>query len=465
MDISKSIYIGKMRGVPNHTKSTRPKRKSKSKHQPDPSPKSIPRSSTGDKLQPNNPPRKGVIRMITGGLVGGDSQIARKAQMGSSASQGHDLSPLTLGEVPLRRTCVLKFLVVDIPFAYNVILGRPTLNSFRAIISTYHMKIKFPVERGVGEDKADPLKEVDWPGKRDEIAKKKSKLTNLPSSLHTPTVLDKAYDDHASWHSHLSPYPRYSLRMHVTTMSSQVRGLIQYYRNQESQSYRPSLKRLPYDDSLFSESLYRTLDALSRGSRLGTFQDRPSRVSFIAAKLMHSPTTWVYPFGLWAFRCDIDTPFDVSGGGQIPIYYVSKVLNEVEERYPPLEKMALALVITVRRLRSYFISHPIGGKDVECVVKFDFKASNNETEYEALVLGMRMTRDAGAMHLIAYFDSQLIVKQVKGKYKAKEESMIQYLQQIEDLKTKFKSFQLQQIPMEDNAKSDYLSELTNALED
>ncbi|KAL0295010.1 UNVERIFIED_CONTAM: hypothetical protein Sangu_3206600 [Sesamum angustifolium] len=67
--------------------------------------------------------------------------------------------------------------------------------------------------------------------------------------LDTPTALDKAYDDHAPKHNHLSPYPRYNLRMHVTAMIPQVRGLIPYYRNWESQSYRPSLKRLRYDDS------------------------------------------------------------------------------------------------------------------------------------------------------------------------------------------------------------------------
>ncbi|KAL0309406.1 UNVERIFIED_CONTAM: hypothetical protein Sradi_5882900 [Sesamum radiatum] len=35
--------------------------------------------------------------------------------------------PLTLGTVRLRKTCLLKFLVVDIPSAYNIILGRPKL--------------------------------------------------------------------------------------------------------------------------------------------------------------------------------------------------------------------------------------------------------------------------------------------------------------------------------------------------
>ncbi|KAL0445381.1 UNVERIFIED_CONTAM: hypothetical protein Slati_2260800 [Sesamum latifolium] len=47
-------------------------------------------------------------------------------------------------------------------------------------------------------------------------------------------------------------------------------------------------------------------------------------------------------------------------GNQTPIYYVSKVLNGAESRYPPIEKMALALVITVRKLRPYFLSYSVG---------------------------------------------------------------------------------------------------------
>ncbi|KAK4394173.1 hypothetical protein Sango_1888100 [Sesamum angolense] len=92
------------------------------------------------------------------------------------------------------------------------------------------------------------------------------------------------------------------------------------------------------------------------------------------------------------------------------------------------------------------------GEDMEFAIKFDFKSSKNEAEYEALVLGMRMAQDAGASHLLAYSDSRLIVKQVSREYEAKEDSMVQYLQQIEELKTKFKSFQLQQIPKERTLK-------------
>ncbi|KAL0433402.1 UNVERIFIED_CONTAM: hypothetical protein Slati_2674500 [Sesamum latifolium] len=68
------------------------------------------------------------------------------------------------------------------------------------------------------------------------------------------------------------------------------------------------------------------------------------------------------------------------------------------------------------------------GEDLEFAVKFDFKASNNKAEYEALMAGMKMTHEAGARYLIAYLDSQLVAKQVEGIYEAKEENMIQYLQ-------------------------------------
>ena len=41
------------------------------------------------------------------------------------------------------------------------------------------------------------------------------------------------------------------------------------------------------------------------------------------------------------------------------LYYVSKQLIDTETRYPEMEKLALALVIPSRKLRSYFHSHTI----------------------------------------------------------------------------------------------------------
>ncbi|KAK3014767.1 hypothetical protein RJ639_007952 [Escallonia herrerae] len=44
-------------------------------------------------------------------------------------------------------------------------------------------------------------------------------------------------------------------------------------------------------------------------------------------------------------------------GKQRPIYYISKVLQDVETRYPRIDKVALAIVISARKLRPYFQSH------------------------------------------------------------------------------------------------------------
>ncbi|KAL0290800.1 UNVERIFIED_CONTAM: hypothetical protein Scaly_2656800 [Sesamum calycinum] len=65
--------------------------------------------------------------------------------------------PLTLGSGSTRKTLHLKFLVVDTPSAYNVILGKLTLNAFQVVISTYNMKIKFSTAGGVGEVQGDSL--------------------------------------------------------------------------------------------------------------------------------------------------------------------------------------------------------------------------------------------------------------------------------------------------------------------
>ncbi|XP_065007665.1 uncharacterized protein LOC103992979 [Musa acuminata AAA Group] len=46
-------------------------------------------------------------------------------------------------------------------------------------------------------------------------------------------------------------------------------------------------------------------------------------------------------------------------GEQLPVYYASHILNGPEERYPPLEKLTLALVLASRKLRPYFQAHTI----------------------------------------------------------------------------------------------------------
>ena len=49
----------------------------------------------------------------------------------------------------------------------------------------------------------------------------------------------------------------------------------------------------------------------------------------------------------------------VDSGIQMPVYYVSKSLHEVEVHYLPLEKAILAIVHITRKLPHYFQSHTV----------------------------------------------------------------------------------------------------------
>ena len=70
-----------------------------------------------------------------------------------------DIVTLTVivGSYPQQLIRQLDFLVVDYPFSYNVIIGRPTLNRWKTATSTYCLKVKFPMENGVGEVKGDQV--------------------------------------------------------------------------------------------------------------------------------------------------------------------------------------------------------------------------------------------------------------------------------------------------------------------
>ena len=57
----------------------------------------------------------------------------------------------------MQLTRQVDFLVVDCPSSYNVIIGRPTLNKWKAVTSTYCLKVKFPTDNGISEVKGDQV--------------------------------------------------------------------------------------------------------------------------------------------------------------------------------------------------------------------------------------------------------------------------------------------------------------------
>ena len=77
-----------------------------------------------------------LLRPYTGCLYGftGDQVEVR----------GHMEPRTTFTDGTASRMEKIRYLVVNAPSAYNILLGRPTLNRLRAVSSTRHMKMKLP---------------------------------------------------------------------------------------------------------------------------------------------------------------------------------------------------------------------------------------------------------------------------------------------------------------------------------
>ena len=101
------------------------------------------------------------------------------------------------------------------------------------------------------------------------------------------------------------------------------------------------------------------------------------------------------------------------------------------------------------------------GDTIECMVRLNFPATNNEAKYEAPVAGLDLTKAAGATSVVIYCDSQVVTNQVNGDYECKGERMKRYLDQVkrrvDDLKAK-----IIQIPRGENEQADRLAKAVSA---
>ncbi|GJU66719.1 reverse transcriptase domain-containing protein [Tanacetum coccineum] len=101
------------------------------------------------------------------------------------------------------------------------------------------------------------------------------------------------------------------------------------------------------------------------------------------------------------------------------------------------------------------------GMEFTYALRFEFTATNNEAEYEALIAGLRIAARMGVRNLEANVDSRLVANHVLGEYVAKEDNMIQYLDKTKSLIQGFDRFTIRQVPRGDNKKADALSKIAS----
>ncbi|TGN19362.1 ribonuclease HI family protein [Leptospira idonii] len=95
----------------------------------------------------------------------------------------------------------------------------------------------------------------------------------------------------------------------------------------------------------------------------------------------------------------------------------------------------------------FFLSEKIGN------------ATNNVAEWSALARGMEEALSRDEKIVKFRLDSELVVKQMKGEYKVKNQDLLKYKIKCDQLKTKFEYFEILYVPREQNSRADALANL------
>ena len=106
----------------------------------------------------------------------------------------------------------------------------------------------------------------------------------------------------------------------------------------------------------------------------------------------------------------------------------------------------------------------IGGPErpvLEYSLCFNFQASNNQTNYEALIAGMMLAKEVGVTHFLTQTDSLLISSQVRGEFQTKDPSLVRYLRKALKMSQTFVEFEVNDIPMEEHVRADLLARLAS----
>ncbi|MCA9386633.1 ribonuclease HI family protein [Candidatus Dojkabacteria bacterium] len=86
--------------------------------------------------------------------------------------------------------------------------------------------------------------------------------------------------------------------------------------------------------------------------------------------------------------------------------------------------------------------------------KYLGEATNNEAEYNALILGLTLANKEGIKEIDCFLDSELVVKQLNGQYLVKQEHLQKLKAEVQDLVFLFEKIAIHHVPREQNKHAD-----------
>jgi hypothetical protein len=84
--------------------------------------------------------------------------------------------------------------------------------------------------------------------------------------------------------------------------------------------------------------------------------------------------------------------------------------------------------------------------------------TNNQAEYEALLRGLQYLKEAGAVSIEIYGDSELVIKQLNVQYECKSDVLRNYYEECREILKSFQLVILRHIPREHNEEATRLAQ-------
>jgi ribonuclease HI len=203
---------------------------------------------------------------------------------------------------------------------------------------------------------------------------------------------------------------------------------------------------------------------------------------------------------------------------QRPVYFISEVLSETKIRYPQIQKLLYAVILTRAKWAVEIMGETISfaprkaiksqvladfvakwvdtqlptapiqpelwtmyfdgslmktgagagllfisplGKHLRYALRLHFPVSNNVAEYEALVNGLRITIELGVRRLDARGDSLLVIDQVMKNSHCRDQKMEAYCDEVRRLEDKFYGLKLNHVARRHNETADELAKIAS----
>ncbi|XP_059446530.1 uncharacterized protein LOC132178090 [Corylus avellana] len=104
------------------------------------------------------------------------------------------------------------------------------------------------------------------------------------------------------------------------------------------------------------------------------------------------------------------------------------------------------------------------GEELCSSLRLEFKSTNNEAPYEAVLERLSLAREIEAKFVEVRSNSQVIVGHIRVWFEAKGEKMKLYLEKVQNMQNVFKKFCIIKVPRQENERADHLAQMGSSME-